>query len=364
MTDGRVDRRAFLRGVGGIAAGVAATPLTACETRTDQNTSRTKNPKLLVVRDSGGTYGQANRKAIYDPFTEETGIQINVVNILHPQMLTQMKAGRPMFDAMDIDMLLLMYFQQQGASEELDYDRLKNAENSGIAKSLLASHGVGKNYWASVLAYRTDAFAGKGPETWAEFWDTRAFPGGRALQSSMDYPELEFALIADGVPLDKLYPLDVDRAFKALNEIKDSVRTFWDSGAAPGELLERNEVVASSAWNGRLGDPIQRGVPLACAWNGARRQCSGYGIPKGAANPDAAYRLIDFALRPEVQAGFARIYPSGPVVPAAYGHLSEATATNLPSTPGHLLSGFDLNIEWWLQNRNSVAKRWQEWVRA
>ncbi|MCX5052924.1 MULTISPECIES: ABC transporter substrate-binding protein [unclassified Streptomyces] len=364
MTDVRVDRRAFLRGVGGIAAGAAATSLTACETSADRNASRTKNPKLLVVRDSGGSYGEANRKAIYDPFARETGIQINVVNILHAQMLTQMKEGRPQFDAMDIDMSNLMHFQQEDASEELDYDRLKNAENAGIAKPLLASHGVGKNYWASVLAYRTDAFDGKRPETWADFWDTRAFPGSRALQSSTDAPELEFALIADGVPLDKLYPLDVDRAFKALNEIKGSVRTFWDSGPVPRELLNRKEVVASSVWNGRLGDLIKRGVPLAYAWNGARRQTNGYGIPKSAANPDAAYRLIDFALRPEVQADFARIYPSGPVVPAAYGHLSEATATNLPSTPGHLLSGFDLDIEWWLKNRDSVTKRWQEWVRA
>jgi putative spermidine/putrescine transport system substrate-binding protein len=364
VTDPRIDRRAFLRAVGGMTAGVTATSLGACGTRADRNASRPGNPKLLVVRDSGGSNGEANRKAVYDPFTRETGIRIDVVNILHDQMLTQIKEGRPRFDAMDIDMIHLAHFQQVGASEELDYDRLKNAENAGIAKSLLASHGVGKNYWASVLAYRTDAFGGKSPETWADFWNLGAFPGGRALQSSMDYPELEFALIADGVPLDKLYPLDVDRAFTVLDEIKGSVRTFWDSGAVPGELLERKEVVASSVWNGRLGDPIRRGVPLAYAWNGARRQSNGYGIPRGATNPDAAYRLIDFALRPEVQAEFARIYPSGPVVPAAYGYLSEATAMHLPSTPGHLLSGFDLDIEWWLKNRDVVTKRWQEWVHA
>jgi putative spermidine/putrescine transport system substrate-binding protein len=280
-------------------------------------------------------------------------------------MLAQIKEGRPQFDVIDIEAIAFARFEREDAIEALDYDRLKNARNVGIAEFLLASHYVGKNYWASVMAYRTDAFDGKKPESWADFWDTRAFPGSRALQSSdAGPPELEFALLADGVPLDRLYPLDVDRAFKALNEIKGSVRTFWDNGAVPGELLDRKEVVASSVWHGRLDDLIKRGAPLAYAWNGARRQSSGYGIPKGAANPDAAYRLIDFALRPEVQADFARIYPLGPVVPAAYAHLSEATARNLPSTPGHLLSGFDLDVEWWIRNQDSVTKRWQEWVRA
>ena len=286
------------------------TSLTACETRADRNAARTQEPKLLVVRDFGGSYGEANRKAIYDPFTKETGIRIKVVNFLHAQMLAQIKEGRPRFDVMDIDMSNLVRFEQEDASEELDYDRLKNTKNAGIAESLLTSHGVGKNYWASVMAYRTDAFGGKKPESWADFWDTRAFPGSRALQGSVDAPELEFALLADGVPLDKLYPLDVDRAFKVLDEIKGSVRTFWEDGAVPGELLSREEVVASSVWNGRLQDLIGAASPLAYQWNGARRQSNGYGIPKGAANPDAAYRLIDFALRPEVQANIAGSTPS------------------------------------------------------
>ena len=364
MRDVGIDRRAFLRGAGGITAGVAAASLTACDTRSDRDTTRTKRPKLLVVRDSGGAYGEANRKALYDPFTRESGVRIEVLNISYAQTLRQIEEGHPGFDVMDINMADLVRLKQEDASEELDYDRLKNARNTGIAGSLLTSHGVGKNYWASVLAYRIDAFGGRKPESWADFWDTRAFPGNRALQSSMDWPELEFALLADGVPLDGLYPLDVSRAFRALDEIKGAVVAFWESGPAPGELLNRKQVVATSSWDGRIQDLIRRGSPLAYEWNGARRQSNGYGIPKGAANPDAAYRLIDFALRPDVQAHLAQVYPSGPVTPAAYANLSESVAANLASSPGHLVTGFDLDVEWWIRNREPVIKRWEEWVRA
>jgi putative spermidine/putrescine transport system substrate-binding protein len=365
VRDVGIDRRAFLRGVAGVTGG--ALSITACGSGTDRTTSGTRSTRAtgtLVVRDSGGVAGEAKRKAVYDPFTKETGIRIRVVKMLYPEMLDRIKAGRPPCDVMDTNMSDLLLFQRAGAVEELDHDRLRNTRNAGIATSLLTSYGVGKEYWASVMAYRTDAFGGRRPESWADFWDTGAFPGSRALQSAMDWPELEFALLADGVPMDRLYPLDVDRAFRALDRIKDSVRRFWDDGNAPGVLLDRKEVVASTVWSGRLTRLMADGAPLAYQWNGARRQTNGYGIPKGASNVDAAYRLIDFAMRPEVQAGLARIYPLGPVVPAAYASIPSTAAADLASSPGHLQTGFDLDIDWWIKNQAPVTRRWQEWIRS
>ncbi|WP_326686661.1 ABC transporter substrate-binding protein [Streptomyces sp. NBC_01795] len=364
MRDVRIDRRGFLRGVGGVAAGVAATSLTACGTGTSRSgAGGGKSSKKLVVRDSGGAYGEANKKAIYEPFTKETGIQIDVVNIQYAQMLAQIQQGRPQFEVIDDSMADFLRFQKADATEALDYDRLKNFKKAGIAKSLVTSNAVGKNYWASVMAFRTDVWGGKKPSSWADFWDTKAFPGDRALQAlDADLPELEFALLADGVPMDKLYPLDVDRAFKSLSDIKGSVRKFWDTGALPGVLLGRKEVDASSVWHGRLDALIKGGSPLAYQWKGARRQSNAFGIPKGADNLDAAYKLIDFALRPEVQAQYAELYPMGPSVPAAYKKLSSATASNMSSSPEHLKTGFDLDVEWWHKHQDAVAKRWQEWT--
>ena len=52
-----------------------------------------------------------------------------------------------------------------------------------------------------------------------DYWDAKKFPGPRGMYNAPTYI-LEFALIADGVPKDKLYPLDVPRAFKSLDRIK------------------------------------------------------------------------------------------------------------------------------------------------
>ncbi|MEU6147684.1 ABC transporter substrate-binding protein [Streptomyces sp. NPDC047081] len=368
MNNARIDRRTFLRGVGTAAAGAAAaTVLSACGTGTSRSSTGAgaKSSKTLVVRDSGGTYGDANRTAIYDPFTKETGITVEVVNIHYAEMLAQIQQGRPQFDVIDDSMADFLRFSKADATVDLDHDRLKNLKSAGIADALVTSNAIGKNYWASVMAYRTDVWDGKKLSTWADFWDTKAFPGSRSLQAlDADLPELEFALLADGVAMDKLYPLDVDRAFKSLDNIKGSVKKYWDTGALPGVLLGRKEVVASTVWHGRLDDLIKQGSPLAYQWNGARRQSNAYGIAKGAANLDAAYQLIDFALQPEVQAHYAELYPMAPSVPAAYKKLSSTVAANLGSSPDHLKTGFDADVQWWHDNQDAVAKRWQEWAHA
>ena len=69
MKDARIDRRLFLRGVGGVTAGLAAaSALSACGTGTSRSPTAGsgKSSKTLVVRNSGGTYGDANQKAVYD----------------------------------------------------------------------------------------------------------------------------------------------------------------------------------------------------------------------------------------------------------------------------------------------------------
>jgi len=95
----------------------------------------------------------------------------------------------------------------------------------------------------------------------------KKFPGPRALQDQAPF-NLEFALIADGVPMDDLYPLDVDRAFKKMDEIKDHITVWWKNGAQQIQLLTSAEVIYSSAWNGRVNVAQKKGVPLEIVWQG------------------------------------------------------------------------------------------------
>lgn len=366
MSDPMIGRRALLRGVGGLAALAALPSLAACGTGTSRASSGGKGGgKTVIVRDSGGSYGEALQKAIYTPFTQETGIGVKVLNLDDAPLLAQIKQGRPQCDLINNAMMSHYKYVAQDALETLDRDRIKSVTSAKIPENQITDHAIGNSFYGQCIAYRTDAFGGRKPESWADFWDTKAFQGARSMVNpDGDLPELEFALLADGVPMDKLYPLDVDRAFKVLTRLRPQIKKFWDSGPLPGVLLSRQEVTMSTIWDGRVAVLQKQGIPVERQLNGMRRQFQGYAIAKGAANVDGAYRLMDFSLRAEIQANLAKAFPSNPSSPLAYDMLTEDERNALAGAPQYYDKGFDADVDWWLKNEPAVTKRWLVWSRG
>ena len=138
---------------------------------------------------------------------------------------------------------VMVQARKLGLIEKIDWDAVAPAAMFPEAKN---EYGFGYQYFSTIMAWRGQ----KEPKTWAEFFDTKAFPGKRCLP---DYPHyaLAFAVMATGVPADKLFPLDVDTGFKKLNEVKKDVSVWWKAGAQPPQLMKDNEVQYSSA--GRAG---------------------------------------------------------------------------------------------------------------
>ena len=182
MSDPMIGRRALLRGAGGLAALAALPSLAACGTGTSRASgSGGKGSKTVVVRDSGGSYGAALQKAIYTPFTQETGIQVKVLNLDDAPLLAQIKQGRPQCDLINNSMMSHLKYVKQDALESLDLDRVKSVKSAKIPENQITEHAVGNSFYGQCIAYRTDAFGGRKPESWADFWDTKAFKGGRAM---------------------------------------------------------------------------------------------------------------------------------------------------------------------------------------
>jgi putative spermidine/putrescine transport system substrate-binding protein len=134
-----------------------------------------------------------------------------VLNLDDAPVLAQIKQGRPQCDLINNSMMSHFKYVRQDALERLDRDRITSLKGAEIPDSQITECAIGSSFYGQCIAYRTDAIGGRKPESWADFWDTEAFEGGRAMVSpDGDLPELEFALLADGVPMDQLYPLDVE----------------------------------------------------------------------------------------------------------------------------------------------------------
>ena len=68
---------------------------------------------------------------------------------------------------------------------------------------------------------------------------------------------LEPALMADGVPMNKVYevlsaPGGIERAIKKIKEIKPNIAVWWSSGAQHASLMKDGEVDMITGWNGRF----------------------------------------------------------------------------------------------------------------
>jgi len=353
MTHHGTTRRTFLAGA---VSAAAAAPFVW--------TRRAGAAGKIILRTIGGAYEEAVVKAIVEPFTKATGVEVVKVPATLGKLLAMFESGNIELDVVDAGELGMISLSQKGALEPIDYKAWKLTNPEDIDAPVRKPDMVCDLYFSTVLGYNTQTFAtGKHPRSWAEFWDIKRFPGPRMLADiASGAVDLEFALLADGVPKDKLYPIDVERALKSLDRVRPAIRKFWDTGALSAQMLNDKEVVAGSIWNGRLQAVADKGAPLAIEWNEAMLQVQYWGILKGAKNVPDAQRFIDFACQPKIQADFAMAIPYGPPNRGAFKFIPAAQAARLPSSPEYKAKAFLQDGKWWADNRPKVAERWSQWL--
>jgi len=170
------------------------------------------------------------------------------------------------------------------------------------------------------------------------------------------------ALLADGVPMERLYPLDIQRAFAVLDRIKDSIVTYWSTGAQSAQLMADNETVLGTAWNGRIGPLLESRQPVGISWKGARFGTDDHIILKGSPNLGNAQKFVAFCCLPEVQARLSLLIEYGGTNADAQHFIPAERAKLLPGA--HLAEGFFADEIWERDHQKAVAEAWAKWILA
>lgn len=316
----------------------------------------------VVIRSPGGAYDDIRKKLIYDPFTKETGIRVIPVATTTGKLEAMIKSGNIEIDIIDNDDSVLLQWENELAP--LNYAGFKYTNPADILPEYKHENYVGNFVYADVMGYNLEKFKrGQMPATWADFWDYKRIPAARALADiDTGGPNIEFALLADGVPMDKLYPLDLPRAFKSLSRIKPGIAKFWSSGALSVQMLSTRDADVSSIWSTRILKGIENGSPLAINWNQHGVRVQAYAVLKKAKNQENAQRLIDFCLSKEVQSKFSSMWNSGPVTKTAYEALTPELREKIPGGDRTRDHGFLIDARWWAKNRAEVGKQWANWA--
>lgn len=318
--------------------------------------------RSLTFAGWGGEYQDAQEEALFSPFTAATGAGIQIKLAEMDRLRLQVDDAEVSWDLLAIPAEDALTLSREAYLEAIDYTVV---EKSVILPEVTLQYGVGAAFFSTVITYQR---ADSAPSGWPAFWNVTPVEGdalpdpvqARALRRS-PVGTLEFALLADGVPLSDLYPIDLERAFASLDKIRGNVLVWYEDSKQPVELLIAGQVAMASAWNVR---PWQLGVSgdIGVQWNGGMLSADVWVIPKGAPNGDVAMDFINFATRSVPAANLSRLVPYGPVNPNALSLLRPDRLRELPTSPTNLGRQFVQNWLWWADNIEDVTLRFEDWL--
>lgn len=203
--------------------------------------------------------------------------------------------GTTEWDVMNCYVYWGVYASNDGYLEPIDYEIVKTK----IDPEVQLEYVMGAEVYTAVISYNSDVYTAEtAHQTWADFFNIEKYPGTRAMWK---YPVtvLEAALLADGVPMDELYPLDLDRAFAKLDTIKDDI-VLWSKGAKPSQMLSIGEADITLAWSGRIATAKEEGSPAdMLLYNEGIRISTGWVVPKHAPNKENAMKFIEYISQAE-----------------------------------------------------------------
>jgi putative spermidine/putrescine transport system substrate-binding protein len=314
----------------------------------------------MVFSSWGGSYQEAIRKAWLDPFAKETGIEVTEDTGPEPAKIRAMVQTKSVaWDVVTAGGAGLMLGVEQGLFERITDDMV---DQSQVIPGARNPYGVPSEIFSTLIGYSTKAFPDAKPASFADFWDTKKFPGKRTLPNK-PATVLEAALIADGVKPADVYPTlstpaGMERALNKIRAIRNDVAVWWNSGAQPVQALGSGDAVMALGWNGRFQSGMDEGLPIAMTWEQSIPQVGYFMIVKGAPNRDAAVKFLRYMSTADAQSRFSKYVTYGPTRLDALKTIEPARLERLPSTPERLASALFMDIGWWAKHGQEAQEKY------
>ena len=327
----------------------------------------------------GGTYGESQVHAFFQPFTLRTGQTIKVERYTCglDELRRQVDDGRVTWDVVDMTLADNRAACEQGLLEPIDHSILLPAPDGTPAsedfiEGSFTTCGVAQIVHAMVLAYDIRTFPGEKPGRLDDLFDLERFPGKRALHRN---PEaiLEWAIFSLGVPRQDIYRLlsterSLELAFRRLDSIRDHI-IWWTDDEEPAALPASGEAAMASRYNEKPFDAaFVHGHPIDIVWDGRVHELGVWGILRGAIRPQNALEFIRFATGPQPLAEQTRYIACGPARKSSIGLITTHAATgedmrpHVPTFPANFRTAILKDAEWYASLRGRIRDRFDAWL--
>ncbi|GAB1621421.1 extracellular solute-binding protein [Agarivorans albus] len=261
------------------------------------------------------TWGGYAPQEVIEMFEKETGIEVKVTKSNNEDMISKLRAtGGSGFDLAQPSQDRITGVQQQfGIYQPIDLARIEQAQ---IITSMLdatkKNTAVGEQVFGVPHVWGTSGLVvnGEMAKDVADYTDLCQQQYQGKISYRLKRPTLigfafalgedPFAAYADPVKYQEI----LNKVEKTLVECKPLVKTYWSGGDELMNLMRSNEVVAAMAWDagGWKLNRDQQNIQFVAPKSGALGWIDTFAIPKKSKAVDAAYKWINFVMRPEVAA--------------------------------------------------------------
>lgn len=317
----------------------------------------------LTIVSHSGPLQDAQRLVYFKPFTEATGIAIQLEG--GPAGLDALRAHKDAGGGWDLVLArgdVLLAACEEGLLEKLDWSAMGGKDH--YLPLGVSDCGVGSAIYSYVLAWDRDKF--QGTPSWADFWDVAKYPGKRGLMRS-PRTNLEIALLADGVAPGDVYktlrtPDGIERAFRKLDQIRPYA-VWWDSAAEAARILDTGEVLMSSATNGRIAlTNRQNHRNFGIQWAGSLSSVKSWAIMRASPNLRQAYQFLYFAGNAAIEARLVSHIPYPGTAKGVADGLPPDILATLPSAPANQQGALVIDEAFWRDNLDKLSQRFTAWL--
>ncbi|WP_439497526.1 ABC transporter substrate-binding protein [Bosea sp. (in: a-proteobacteria)] len=322
----------------------------------------------VVVATTGGVYDRTLKEIWFEPFTKATGIKVSTVTATDAEQRTRAQAmvgtGTVSWDIINNVDVIAESSQNRAFTRDLTQFCEQFAARKDLVEKACNPAGVRISLNATLLAFNTATFKDSQPRNWADFWDVSRFPGPRALPNLNDpWRVLAAALLADGVSPDGLFPLDIDRALKKLDQIKPQIQLWWRTGDQSQQGFRNGEYVIGMIWGTRANALKAEGQPAKISYDGAFMLADTMQLLRNGPNSEGATALLKYFLdNPAIQARIAERLNVTPPSLDAIAQMSDAARANIPTSPEVFRTIVKHDPEWINANQAKMLDAWNAWL--
>jgi putative spermidine/putrescine transport system substrate-binding protein len=351
--------------------------------------SITSSAFAVTVASWGGAYTESQKLGYGDPTAKALGVEINWVDYSGglSEIKAQKEAGAITWDIIDVFAFDTINGCDEGLFVKFDFDKDFPPAPDGTPASedfftgMPSECAVGNILYSWNYAFDTRAFGGKEPKTIKDFFNTKKFPGKRAIYKSA-LTNLEIALAADGVKLGdggtRVYrKLLADGGIeRAMNKIKalctdpNGGCVFWSAGAQPPELLVAGEVVMATGWNGRFFNAeVGENAPIKQVWDGQGLDYEYFALVAGGPDEANAKKALAMMTNTEMLAGSAKYIAYAPwrkssldIITAGEPWYKDGKTNmmpQMPTAPANTKNYFLVDPFFWADNNTEISEMWE-----